>query len=161
MINYGFENGTCNMCEIGTFSNGTVPCESCNVTNCDVCTEINNCTQCAINYTVDGGQCVAACQDVPNCLICSEPTVCSECNVTYTLLNGTCLACNITDCITCSANNVCNNCSNSLSPSTNGSSCVTCNNITNCLTCSDNNYCGQCSQPYVAINGSCVLCGVL
>ena len=64
----------------------------------------------------------------------------------------------MTNCLTCSADNICSSCSAGLSPSANGSTCVSCN-VTNCANCFADNLCQNCDVNFQLVNGVCELCG--
>ena len=129
---------------------------SCNVENCSSCTQPNICSACDSSFVLaSNNTCLLNCS-VENCVVCPGGSGCEECSSNYVLLNSVCvLRCNITNCLACSTTqlNVCQSCaganilnlgfvnitiSPAYSPSTDGSSCVTCNTVSNCSSCSAN-----------------------
>ena len=145
------------MCNSGFLLEGNV-CASCDVTNCEACSQVGNCTSCMNNLQVINGTCQACV--VENCAICSAENVCANCSTNFQLVNATCqpFSCAVANCTTCADNDVCGICFTLFSLTASGT-CLSCN-VSNCANCSAADVCSACQLDFQLTGEVCILCAI-
>ena len=142
-----------------TTASGEDICIKCADTNCKVCSSLNTCTQCEINYFLKNGDCELTCGDeyykdtslsnnfqcgncLANCKFCYNSNSCVTCNTNtlqYTLPTAKCEQ---------SAS-----CDNGFF--INGDQCIKCR--PNCTSCTSSTTCTSCESGYKLFNQQCYL----
>jgi hypothetical protein len=183
MTNYAPVEGQCLLCGVDHCSEcdnslGTLTCldcqpgylldpssslcvANCSVANCLYCVQEEVCSECEANFTLVNNTCLPNC-GVDFCVACTGETACEECLTNYALLSSNCvLLCDIPNCELCAIDGlgICESCATGLTPSTDGTECLTCT-VANCVSCSSSNVCGECQGDLQFQNGACLSCNV-
>ncbi|CAD2221694.1 hypothetical protein AGDE_16318 [Angomonas deanei] len=152
-----YDNTGCASCPDNKVLSVGIPikCVSCNVDNCDKCSDDDVCYTCKEGYSTIGNG--AACtKTIDNCFSYTDDGLCASClgpllgpYLEVSLDGKSCISCEVSGCDKCSSTDYCGQCDAGLTVSADGKTCAACA-IKDCQSCENLDKCHACLNGFSA-----------